>query len=979
MDQHDPDSLREAVARLQHENRSLREALATTDRGSAMREQGEEFARLLSLSKLIVAELDLAKVFELVADHAREIVKAELLIVPVLSAERDRYTYVAASGADAERVRGTGFAATVGMCGWVLSHGQSLLFGETSTQWLAERTTWEAGQQSAVLVPLIGRKGILGGLSALGKQGGGCFTQHDLELLTMFANQVSIAIENARLFEQVTREMQERKQAEEAAHESRNLLRQILNAMPHSVFWKDRESVYLGCNEVFARAVGLDAPSAIVGKTDFDLPWPSSEAQAYRSDDQEVITGKRTKLHIVEPLQQLDGSRIWIDTSKVPLLDREGTVFGVLGVFQDITTRKLAEEKLQNSERRLAESQKVARLGSWDLDLVHQRVDWSVETYRLFDRSPEDFTPTFADFARCVHPEDRATMEKNLERALSSAAHPYHVTVRIINASGRPWVMEAIGEVRRDGDGVPLGIFGTAQDITERERAEEQIRQNEQFIRSILNTVDEGFIVVDRDYRILTANHAYCVLSGEPRERVVGRHCYELLHRERQPCFVEGSHCAVRGVFATGEAQTALHKHRDADGSVVYVETKAYPMKDAGGQVISAIETVTNITEKHLLEEERLKTQKLESIGTLAGGIAHDFNNLLQGMFGYISMAKVSVERPNEVLAMLDGVDNALHQAVKLTTQLLTFSRGGKPVMRRIDLRAVVEDSAKFTLSGSRSDLGLELPGDLWLVEADDGQVGQVIQNIVLNADQAMPTGGSVRVAARNVTEDDAALPRALPRGNYVAISIQDSGVGIAAQDLDKIFDPYFTTKEKGSGLGLATSYSIVKNHGGLIDVRSQLGAGSTFTIYLPAAAGRTRTEVAAAAARPVPGRTARILVMDDEELIRKLTGELLRVLGHDVAVARHGQEAVEAYERAMARGEPFDVVILDLTVRGGMGGEEALQRLRALDPAVKAIVSSGYSDDASMADHLAHGFKAYLKKPYDLDALREAVKSLLA
>jgi len=238
---------------------------------------------------------------------------------------------------------------------------------------------------------------------------------------------------------------------------------------------------------------------------------------------------------------------------------------------------------------------------------------------------------------------------------------------------------------------------------------------------------------------------------------------------------------------------------------------------------------------------------------------------------------------------------------------------------------------------------------------------------------------GSVTVTVTNVAEDDAALPPVLARGNYVAISIQDTGAGIPEQYIEKIFDPYFTTKEKGSGLGLATSYSIVRNHGGMIDVRTKPGEGSTFVIYLPAISGKVGTASAAKPAVPSSQRAARVLVMDDEEIIRSLSKELLGALGHTAEVAKHGQEALEKYQEAMAAGRPFDVVILDLTIRGGTGGVETIQKLRELDPAVKAIVSSGYSDDAASAKYLSYGFKAYLKKPYDITELQDILISLMA
>lgn len=658
--------------------------------------------------------------------------------------------------------------------------------------------------------------------------------------------------------------------------------------------------------------------------------------------------------------------------------NKEGKVVGLVGVHNDVTEQRQAEQKLRKSENQLRESQKIAKLGSWDLNLVSKELEWSDETYMLFDKSPETFVPSFHEFTRRVHPDDLETMQTDFENALRSDATPYHEVLRMINESGREWAMEAFGVVRRDTSGNALSIFGTAQDITERKQTEEKIRQSEEFIRNILDTVDEGFIVIDRDYRILTANKAYCIQVGGSDEEVIGQHCYEISHKSIRPCYEEGEECAARLTFETGEPHSAHHRHTDAHGNLLYVETKVFPVKDASGAVTSVIETINNITEKHLLEEERLKTQKLESIGTLAGGIAHDFNNLLQGVFGYISLAKMTANDRKKSTAALEQAEKALHQSVNLTTQLLTFSKGGKPTKHLIDLRPVIENSTKFTLSGSRSDLHLNIAEDLWQAEVDGGQLGQVIQNIVLNADQSMPVGGTVKVTASNIAKGDASLPPGLAWGDYVVIAVQDTGIGIPEQYLNNIFDPYFTTKEKGSGLGLATSYSIIRNHSGMIDVRTKTGAGSKFTIYLPAIAGAIRTESPEKQQQLSLSRKAKVLVMDDEEVIRNLSSELLRLLGHDVEVATHGQEAVETYQRAIAAGSPFDIVILDLTIRGGKGGAETLQQLLEIDPHVRAVVSSGYSDDATIANYMSQGFKASLKKPYDVDALSEVLNKML-
>jgi CheY-like chemotaxis protein len=324
---------------------------------------------------------------------------------------------------------------------------------------------------------------------------------------------------------------------------------------------------------------------------------------------------------------------------------------------------------------------------------------------------------------------------------------------------------------------------------------------------------------------------------------------------------------------------------------------------------------------------------------------------------------------------VLEEAEDALIQATNLTKQLLTFSKGGEPLKRLVSLPPILRDSVKFALSGSRSNAVFEIVDDLWPVEADEGQISQVIHNIVLNARDAMPEGGTVSVEARNMVVDEKSGV-SLASGKFVRIAIKDSGMGIPDQDIPKIFDPYFTTKERGSGLGLATSYSIVKRHGGVIDVQSARGAGSTFFIYLPASGDRVPDETVRT--KSVERGTGRILVMDDEEILRTVVGRMLRSLGYEVDFAENGDQATVKYAAAMHSDSPFDAVILDLTVRGGMGGREAIGRLLAIDPDIRAVVSSGYSEGSILSDYSGYGFMAVLPKPYNIETLGKTLKKLM-
>ncbi|MDQ3969483.1 MAG: ATP-binding protein, partial [Thermoproteota archaeon] len=381
-------------------------------------------------------------------------------------------------------------------------------------------------------------------------------------------------------------------------------------------------------------------------------------------------------------------------------------------------------------------------------------------------------------------------------------------------------------------------------------------------------------------------------------------------------------------------------------------------------------------TEHRRMEEERLRAQKLESLGILAGGIAHDFNNMLTAILGNVSLAKIRMNSENKAYTRLTEAERACLRASDLTQQLLTFSKSGAPVKRIALIEDLIRESATFAIRGSKARCEYSIAEGLWLVEIDEGQISQVINNLVINADQAMPEGGEVRIVAENIslnTEDGVLLKE----GKYVRITVQDQGIGIPQENLTKIFDPYFTTKHTGSGLGLAVVYSIIKNHGGYIGVESEVGKGTKFYIYLPAYDKAEIDKGNLVEERLIHGR-GRILIMDDEQIIREVAGEMLSQIGYEVEFARDGMEAVELYKRAKECNRAFDAVIMDLTIPGGMGGREAVKKLRDIDPGIKAIVSSGYSNDPVMAEYGKYGFGGVVAKPYKIKELSEVLDRVI-
>jgi len=488
--------------------------------------------------------------------------------------------------------------------------------------------------------------------------------------------------------------------------------------------------------------------------------------------------------------------------------------------------------------------------------------------------------------------------------------------------------------------------------LAERNQARAELQEAVRKMTDILEKTSDGFFAVDRDWKFTFVNRQAEKLLDRHREDLIGKDFWVELPEFTRDAFEKNYRRAM------SEQVAVEFEASDASGKVCF-ELLAYP---SGGGVSVFLR---DVTDRKRVEEERLTTGKLESLGTLAGGIAHDLNNLLTVISGNIGLAQIEAPgSPANLLSFLSRAGEAAQDAAQLSNQLLTFSKGGTPLKRVVSISDLVTQAAEFSLHGSNLRSDLDIQAGLWRSPVDPAQIEQVINALIINAREAMPGGGIVRVSARNFEIDaNSGLP--IRPGRYVKVQVADNGGGIEKRLVTKIFDPYFTTKSTGTGLGLSISYSVVKKHGGLLHLERNSADGSTFTFYLPA----TDSEP------PVPEPTLeneifsfnhqRVLVMDDEAAIRDLTSELLGTLGYKVTTAPDGAEAVKKYELAMQTGETFQAVILDATIRGGMGGVATMERLRDLDPNVTAIICSGYSDDAALAEFLTYGFRAALPKPF--------------
>ena len=510
------------------------------------------------------------------------------------------------------------------------------------------------------------------------------------------------------------------------------------------------------------------------------------------------------------------------------------------------------------------------------------------------------------------------------------------------------------------------------QEISERRKLQDLLSLGKKEWEETFDIISDAIMIIDKDFTIMRVNKAAEQMLGLSFKEIIGQKCHRLYHGA--DATIEG--CASCFVLKTGKPSTVETYEPYLDK---YLEIKAIPQVDENNEIVKLVHVIRDITVRKKMEAEVLKAQKLESIGIFAGGIAHDFNNLLQAILGNISLARMSTNPKEKTFHMLEEAEKASEQAKELSYRLLTFSRGGDPVRRITSVKSLLKESISLCLSGSNVDCEVGLPEDLDLIEVDRGQMNQVFNNLIINAKEAMPKGGTVEISASNVriTGNDN-LP--LKEGRYVKITVADNGSGIPEKLLPRVFDPYFSTTDRGSergmGLGLAICHSIITKHVGHIGVESEMGAGTTFYVYIPASPKSTGEEKAEKDVSFLAGRR-RVLLMDDDEGVRRITGAMLQQLGYDVEFAKNGEEAIERYRREKESGKRFDAVILDLTVQRGTGGKETLRGLHEIDPEVKAVISSGYADDPIMMNFRAYGFLGAIAKPYTIGKLMAVLEKL--
>ena len=759
------------------------------------------------------------------------------------------------------------------------------------------------------------------------------------------------------LFRPMIIHINERKHAEETTRLAYLELDQIFQTAADGMRIIDKDFNTIRINKTFADMAGLSSERILGEKCYRIFPGPQCHTEACSL--KRIFSGE-DRIEFEAEKIRVDGTNVPCIITATPFMDASGSLIGIVEDFKDIKQRKYAEEALRESEERSKAK--------------YQGIP--IPTY-VWQKAGDDFVLT--DFNYAAEDMTEGKVSQSLGMKLSDMYKDMPDIIDSIWKSFRGktivrtemlYKFRAINKERyfyvHYAYAPPDFVLVHTNDITDLKRAEDEVRGLQQQIEFVLGATRTGLDIVDSDFNIRYIDPEWQKLYGLPD----GKKCYEYFMGRNEVCPGCGAAKALE-TKTTVVKETVLVKEGNRP-----VQVTSIPFVGRNGEWLTA-QVYVDLTERKKMEEEHLKVAKLESLGVLAGGIAHDFNNILTAIVGSIGFAKLCISAEDDIYEALTVAEQAAFRAKDLTHRLLTFSKGGEPIRKVVSVPKLLKNTAGLVLSGSSALCEFMLKDDLSPVEVDEGQISQVINNILLNAVQAMPGGGKVRIAAENKSiEANNGLP--LTKGKYVKVSISDQGCGVPKENIKKIFDPYFTTKDKGSGLGLTAAYSIIEKHHGYIQVESEAGTGTTFSVYLPASDSLLLIEKKEFQYFPAD-KKGRILIMDDEEILRNFVVRMLKKAGYEVSAASDGVEALELYEQAEKSGEAFDVIIMDLTIPGGAGGKETIQRLLEIYPDSKAIVSSGYSDDPIMANYKDYGFKAVVEKPYSINELTRTIEDVIA
>ena len=767
----------------------------------------------------------------------------------------------------------------------------------------------------------------------------------------------------------ILRDVTERCEAEAALRDSERRYRLLAENLPDVIWTADLQLRFTYVSPSVMQQRGF-TPEEVLTQSLPQVVTPSSLPVVERalSEVEAVVQSGDLTASRTLTVEQLcrDGSTVWTEITASLLRDEQGEPVGILGVTRDISERLAAERALRESEERFRAVLETAQDAIFIKDADGRYAHVNPALARLFGRSPADFMGRSDEecFGATAAQPTRLLDERVLRGEVVEAEQWYPI-------AGERHTFDVVRVPMRDATGRVTGLCGIARDITERTRAQET--QNR--LAAAIEQATEAVVITDTLGVVQYVNPAFERITGYAREETVGRSGMDVPGQPNEPAV----YAAIAQTLGRGEAWQGRIVTFRKDGSPCEVEGTLSPVRDAQGRICNHVGVLRDVTQETQLERQVQQLQRLEAIGRLAGGVAHDFNNLLAGILGHAELLRLASQPGDPVARAVDVIEAAAQRAAQLTAQLLGFARQGRTQTVTVDINQTIQEVVD--LLGRTIDKSItvhrRLAAEAPLTSGDPAQMQQVVLNLAINARDAMPEGGELTFATEEVELDPIFCSQhaGLQPGPYVVVTVADTGCGIPEEVRGRIFEPFVTTKEpgEGTGMGLAMVYGIVKNHGGAVTVYSEVGRGTTFHIYLPAASVEADEGPPDWEPAPVVG-AGRILVVDDEDVVRNVVAAMLRHLGYDVVTAADGQEAVEYYQQ---RRDGIDLVLVDMMMPR-MGGRDCFRALRDLDPAVRVVISSGYGLDGAIEGLLSDGVLGFVQKPYRVRQLSEVVAEAL-